>query len=61
MISSGLPSPVCGEVRVMLDVLVPIVFAGAVSSGVMWLADWIDRPRQKKSRTRGGTRARHEA
>lgn len=45
----------------MLDVLLPIVFAGTVASGVMWLADWIDRPRQKKSRTRGGTRARHEA
>lgn len=45
----------------MLDVLLPIVFAGAVASGVMWLADWIDRPSQKKSRARSGTRARHEA
>ena len=61
MISSGLPSPVCGEVIGMLDVLVPIVFAGAVASGVMCLADWIDRPRQKKSRARGGARARREA
>lgn len=45
----------------MLDVLQAVAFSLAFSTGVMWLADWIDRPRQKKSRTRGGTRARHEA
>lgn len=45
----------------MLDVLMPIVFAGVVASGAMRLVDWIDRPRQKKSRARGGARARHEA
>lgn len=45
----------------MLDVLMSIVFAGAVASGAMRLVEWIDRPRQKKSRTRGEARARREA
>lgn len=45
----------------MLDVLQAVAFSLAVAIGVMRLVDWIGRPRQKKSRARGGTRARHEA
>lgn len=45
----------------MLDVLQAVAFSLVFSTGVMRLVDWIDRPRQKKSRTRGGTRARREA
>lgn len=61
MISSGLPSPACGEVRAMLDVLVPIVLASVASSGFMWLLDVVDKPsRQKESRARSGARARHK-
>ena len=45
----------------MLDVLRAVAFSLAFSTGVMQLVDWIDRPRQKKSSTRGGARARREA
>lgn len=45
----------------MLDVLRAVAFSLAFSTGVMRLVNWIGRPRQKKSRARGGTRARHEA
>ena len=45
----------------MLDVLRAVAFSLVFSTGVMRLMDWIDRPRQKKSRTRGGARARREA
>lgn len=45
----------------MLDVLVPIVFAGAVASSIMWLLDLVDKPSgQRKSRARSGARARHK-
>lgn len=45
----------------MLDVLQAVAFSLAFSTGVMRLVDWIDRPRQKKSRARGGARVRREA
>lgn len=45
----------------MLDVLQAVAFSLAFATGVMRLVAWIDRPRQKKSRARGGARARREA
>lgn len=45
----------------MLDVLQTVAFSLAFATGVMRLVDWIDQPRQKKSRTRDGARARREA